>query len=308
MQNIKIMMNKAFSRMKIFSLTRASIRLTCSIAKIFVIPFLILSLSNCATQKKEVELNTIRYAALKETATSISAQTALYWSSQNIHVVLKNESRQLDRIFNFNAMLLPNNVLPPVLSEEVNTLTLDNDNTIRLSDRDYQIVAPARFVTAAPTWRDYLWMPYKKPDSANHTLLPKNEIEKNIWNKYVKIGWKAGLDQANDIFSSNLNRLVRDFNGLVLYRKLYAQHIVSAPFVSQADLGITGGGDKLRINDRVLRIAAISELNPNSKQWRPVLSSPPAKQKGRKEDTYNKYQKNREKIINLKDIIDKLPR
>ena len=78
--------------------------------------------------------------------------------------------------------------------------------------------------------------------------------------------------QADQIFSSNLARLQRDYEGIILYRKLLAQNMLSRPYVSQADLGVTGGGDDMRINDRVLRITAISQLQPNIKQWNPVIA------------------------------------
>lgn len=217
-------------------------------------------------------INKIRKAALQETAGGVGAQAALAWRSKQINDMLLQQSRTLDRIFNFNSLVLDHNVLPPVLVEGNNTLNLDNNETIRLSDRDYQIVFPARFVTAAPTWREYLLMNYKKPEDPDPTLLPKNNEEREIWNNYLSKGWRAGLQQSAEIFSANVGRLQRDFNGMILYRKLYAQKIVSAPFVSQADLGITGGGNNLRINDRVLRITAVSELNANSKNWKPVMT------------------------------------
>jgi defect-in-organelle-trafficking protein DotC len=217
-------------------------------------------------------INKIRRAAIQETAGSVGAQAALAWRSKQINDMLLQQSRTLDRIFNFNSLVLAHNVLPPVLVEGHNTLNLDNNETIRLSDRDYQIVFPARFITASPTWRDYLLMNYKKPDDPDTTLLPKNNEEREIWNLYLGKGWQAGLDQSAEIFSVNIGRLHRDFEGMILYRKLYAQKIVSAPFVSQADLGITGGGNNLRINDRVLRITAVSELNANSKTWKPVMT------------------------------------
>lgn len=220
-------------------------------------------------------LNKIRETAIKETAGSIGAQAGLAWRTRELNDLLTKNSHQLDEIFNFNAILLSHNVLPPVLVEERDSLTLDDSETIRLASRDYQILFPARFVTAAPTWRDYIFLVYKKPDIPNYSLLPKSDIERTLWNKYIKIGWQNGIDQANQIFNSNLNRLKRDFGGMILYRKLYAQKIVSAPFVAQADLGITGGGNSMRINDRVLRITAISELDPNSKHWQPAAAPTP---------------------------------
>ena len=260
-------------------------------------------------------VNSIRQAALQDTASSVAAQAALAQRSKQINMVLQSQSRSLERIFNFDAMLLNHNVLPPVLVEARDTLNLDDSITIRLADRDYQITYPARFVTASPTWHDYLWMNYEKPEPPNITLLPKNKIEKNLWRQYIQEGWKAGSQQAMDIFSANLSRLQRDFNGMVLYRKLYAQNIVSAPFVSEADLGITGGGDALRVNDRILRITAMSELKPNSTKWNAVLDKKKKSFDVKKDEKYSKTQKkspsaakrqNCKKSFSLREILNKL--
>ncbi len=47
--------------------------------------------------------------------------------------------------------------------------------------------------------------------------------------------------------------------------------MVTAPFVSTADLGVTGDAHEMRINDRVLRITETSRLNTNTSDWRAAL-------------------------------------
>lgn len=220
----------------------------------------------------EAGINNIRLAAIKQTARGLGAQAALAWRSRQINVSLEQKKYLLNRVFNFSYLILNSNVLPPVLSEGRNVLNLDNDQTIRIADRNYKIVYPPRFITAPPSWRDYLWMNFKKPEIPNRTLMPKNRNEATVWNEYVKIGWKEGLVQAGEIFDSNLNRLTRDINGMILYRKLLRQNMVSAPFVAETDLGVTGDSNNMSINDRVLRITSTSELKPNSKVWQPVVA------------------------------------
>ena len=66
--------------------------------------------------------------------------------------------------------------------------------------------------------------------------------------------------------------MTRDMIGMILYRKLLAENMVSPPFVAKAQLGVTGDATQLRINDQVLRITAQSELQPDSKQWMPILT------------------------------------
>jgi len=222
-------------------------------------------------------INSIRLEALQETATSLGARAALAWRAQQIDYMLNYETDYLNQVFNFQALLLNNNVLPPVLDEATNSLNLASNDAIRTATRIYKIVTPPRFVTAAPSWRDYLWLGFQKPSKPNDTLLPKNAAERAIWNEYIQIGWQQGIEQANQIYSVNLGRLKRDFRGMVLYRILLAQHIVSSPFVATTDLGITGDGNQLRINDQALRITATSQLNPNSSEWQPIIVNNPTR-------------------------------
>ena len=59
---------------------------------------------------------------------------------------------------------------------------------------------------------------------------------------------------------------------MILYRKLLAMNMVSPPYVSNTELGVTGDGDEIRIDDRVLRITALPALNINSNEWRAAVA------------------------------------
>lgn len=220
-------------------------------------------------------VNAMREDALKDVAMSLGAQAGLHWRSEQINAKLAARSNTLDQTYNFEQLLLPHNVLPPVLSEAHQTLNLDGPNTIRLADVTYEIESQAKFVTTTPTWRDYLWMDYPKPDKPESGILPHNSQEVNMWRKFSEEGWNKGIDQANQIYSDNLSRLERDYSGMVLYRTLRAQNIVSAPFVSRTELGVTGGGENMNVNDQVLRITALPALEPNSSRWQPALITEP---------------------------------
>lgn len=229
------------------------------------------NLNSSSLSKDSKGLTPIRLLAVQETAMSIGAQSGLAWRSKEINNSLRYQARLLDQVFNFNQMMLPHNVLPPVLSEGDNTLNLDDNNTIRIADRMYKIESQARFVTVPPTWRDYLWLSYTKPDLPPASLLAQNCKEREIWREYTAKGWQNGVRQADSIYSENLGRLKRDFMGMIRYRYLLAQGMVSPPYVSTADLGVTGGGSDMSVNDRVLRITALPSLQANPKRWKPVL-------------------------------------
>lgn len=218
------------------------------------------------------QINPIRYAAIRQAALSLGARGGLAWEARNIDLALQMESRFLNQVFDFNQLLLNHNVLPPVLVESNNNLNLDNNDTLRIATKSYRIIRPARFVTAPPNWRDYLWLQFPRPHLSDRSLLPQSRAEAMVWNHFIKKGWKNGNQQASDIFTDNLNRLKRDMIGMILYRKLLALHMVSAPYVASADLGVTGNATQLRINDQVLRITAQSQLQPNAKKWKAVIT------------------------------------
>jgi defect-in-organelle-trafficking protein DotC len=217
---------------------------------------------------KPVQVNGVRIQGLRDTALSLGARGGLAQQAEILNRMLLRNEVVLQRVFNFNAIMLDKSVLPPVLIEGRNTLDIAGPDAIRIADRNYQILEQARFVTAPPTWRQYLWMSFSTPEPPDRSLLPKTSIEKTLWKQYVAEGWRAGLQQGETIFLENLGRLKRDYQGMLRYRTLLAQNMVSAPYVAQTDMGVTGDSSNISINDRVLRITAFPELQLNPEQWK----------------------------------------
>lgn len=221
------------------------------------------------------QVSDMRVDALQDIAMTVGAQSGLHWRSIQIDETLAKQAKNLDLMYNFDGLLLDHNVMPPVLTSAEETLNLDSPNSIRIADTTYEIVSQAKFVTTAPTWRDYLWMDYPQPPIPDNGILPHTNAEKKLWRKDVQDGWNKGVAQADEIYSENLSRLERDYKGMLLYRDLRAQNIVSAPFVATTDLGVTGDGSSLNVNDQVLRITALPALQTNSGRWKPALSTEP---------------------------------
>jgi len=226
----------------------------------------------CSTKCGTESMGRIREAAIKETALTLGAQSALACRAKVIDEELTRMAGYLETIFDFNALILDHNILPPVLLEGRKTFNLADAQTIRFSDRTYKIFKQARFITTPPTWREYLWMDYVIPDRPHTSLLPKTKEEKRVWTQYVMKGWKKGIEQANTILEENLARIKEDFGGMILYRKLLAMNMVTAPFVAHTELGITGDESEMHIDDNVLRITALPVLNINSKEWRAAVA------------------------------------
>jgi defect-in-organelle-trafficking protein DotC len=213
----------------------------------------------------------IRFKALADTALSLGAQGGLANASEEININLAKDKKHLELIFNFNGMMLSHGVLPPVLEQGDDSLNLSDPDTIRISDKTYKIVQQAKFVTTPPNWRDYLWLDFDKPEIPNKILLPETTEERKIWRRSIKLGWEKGTQQAYDIFQQNLARLKRDYQGMILYRKLLQENIISAPYVSKTELGVTGDGEDMRVNDQVLRITEHPMLQTQTDRWRAVV-------------------------------------
>ena len=47
--------------------------------------------------------------------------------------------------------------------------------------------------------------------------------------------------------------------------------MISAPYVSSTELGVTGDGTDMRINDQVLRITELPKLQTDSKGWKAIV-------------------------------------
>lgn len=222
--------------------------------------------------KDKKQMTALRSQALQDIAMSIGAQAGLAWRSEHINQLLTKNSSQLDRIFNFNLILLDHNVIPPVLVQGNNSLKLADGQTLRIDDRTYQIISQARFTTAPPQWRNYIWMDYQNPELPLPAFLPKTPEERVVWKKYATLGWQDGINQANAIFSDNLARLTRDYTGMALYQNLLLKGMVSKPFVAHTDLGVTGDSSDLHINDQILRITSLPKLQTNPGRWKSIVT------------------------------------
>jgi len=219
----------------------------------------------------ETTVSQLRNKLLNDTGMSIGAQSGLAWAAEKINAQLEKDKVYLNSIFNFNAMMLSHGVLPPVLAEGDNTLNLDDSTTVRVADKTYKIIEQARFATTPPNWHDYLWLSYSKPELPDKTLLPRNADEQKVWKKAVHLGWEKGIEQAYSIFQQNLARLKRHYQGMILYRKLLQQKMINPPFVSRTELGVTGNGNDMRVNDQVLRIVELPQLQTETNHWKAIV-------------------------------------
>ncbi len=216
----------------------------------------------------------IRLDALKEAALSYGARGGLATRTFEIRQDLDDKARYLDKVFDFRQLLInaPDGFMiePPVISEAENNILVGNGGLeAAVTDRMYNINTNVKIVTAPKTWRQYLEREWGVVEPPPNILRPITHKEREIWKQELEKGWIEGYAQAEEVFESDLNMLLSHFRGMVRYKVLLAQGMVSPTITTQTNRGITGGGTQMRIGDRAVQIIDSPKLIPESAEWSP---------------------------------------
>lgn len=217
----------------------------------------------------------IRRDAMREAGYSFGARGGLATRTWQIRNELEGRAAYLDKIYDFRQLLIPAQsgllIEPPVISESLDALNIEQGGlSAAVSDKIYNIGRNARIVSTARTWRAYLEREWDAVDPPPDILRPADKDERALWLGWVSQGWDEGIAQADEIFQEDLNRLTADYRGMVRYRMLLAQGMVSPPYALQVDRGVTGGGNEMRVGDRALSITGLPALKPDSSEWQPA--------------------------------------
>jgi defect-in-organelle-trafficking protein DotC len=231
-------------------------------------------------QKKEASseyesgvFDELRPRAIKEAAQTLAIQEAVKYRYDNIVSLLNQNEPLLDKIFDFDSLLLNNDkVVPPVIGRADRGFKVESDSLAHSTEVAYRIISPARITATPPNWRDYLLYSFDAIEDVNPSLLPDNSAERKIWEEGIEQGWQMGIEQANRVYSANLNRLVRDFKGMLRFNLLVAQNMVSVPVLAEGELGVRVGDKILDVDQKVFRITAPTKFR-EVEEWKPILAT-----------------------------------
>jgi defect-in-organelle-trafficking protein DotC len=217
----------------------------------------------------------IRFEAIKEAAVSYGARGGLAWRTYHIRLELDHRASYMDQVFDFNSLLIPAPsgllIEPPVVSDAENAMIINGGGReAALADRVINITRNARIVSIGKSWRNYLEREWGDVTPPPDILRPNDKKERAKWREWVRQGWKQGIEQADEIFQFDLNQLVADYRGMVRYRMLLAQGMISPPYALQVYRGVTGGGNEMRVGDRAVEITGMPELVPSAEKWQPA--------------------------------------
>lgn len=216
----------------------------------------------------------LRQDMLREIAMTHGARGGLARRTFEINKSLEVNQRDLDTIYNFQPLIIDGGVVPPVITEARNVYDQKASTIIRVVNQVYVIAKQAHFSLVPPTWRSYLLHFYDAgTDAAPPAVQPKSEEMEN-WRKWMAEGWSQGERQAEAIFEANMNRLKRDFEGMVRYHTLMLQGVVSKPFVASANKGTTTDGSHMNVDEKIYQITILPEFSADKEKWKPVPLNP----------------------------------
>ncbi len=226
------------------------------------------------------DLDAGRSVVLRDSGRIYGAQGGLAARAFALNEMLRRNEPSLDSGYDFRPLVLPTGtgqtlMKPPVVTAAQMAFALgDGGQVARETSCIYQITRAAELTSAPPNWRSYLVRAWGPPPRPADAVLPRTKAEVAYWNKYVAEGWAQGEKQAVEIFLNDLGRLQRDIIGMARYRVLLRARLVEQPTVAFQNRAVHGGGDQLRVGDRVIRITDQPGLQANSRRWSPGAGCP----------------------------------
>lgn len=225
------------------------------------------------SNQAEAEISRIRGDALREAAQSYGSQMGYARRAWEIAGRLEARSTDLSTVFDFNRVISTAPVgagviVPPVVSRSFNAFVTDNDGReASVADEYLTIVRAGRISPVEPTWRDYLIFAAATPEQPPRSLMPEERAELEQFRAWFDEGWAEGVQLADAELQSRVDRLQRDYTGMLQYRRLVSQGMMDRLVLADADFGVTVDGDEMRIGSRTVRIVSDAQFQGNPTRW-----------------------------------------
>lgn len=215
------------------------------------------------------EKGELRREAIRQAAINAGIYAGFDWRYGNIRLELEERSNWLSAVYNFDQLLIDGVLLPPVIDTATNMKRRVNDTVAVSTGTQYVINQPGRIVVDTPTWRDFLMKEIAPAPPVPSAALPDSDEEEEIWRNAASQGWDIGVQHAAELFDAHINLLTTTYRGMVIARRLVSEGILSAPQVAEAQRGVVREGNRLSIDDRVVRVVAPSEFE-DARYWQVI--------------------------------------
>lgn len=230
---------------------------------------------NALLKSGKIEI-TARDRALIEVGLSLGVKAGMASELHQIAQVIQVNERDLDTVYDFGRFLIQGRVVPPVITEARDLYNQEGDYTLRLSGALYKIESQARFSSVAPTWRDYLSFALNAdaPGQAEYSnIIPKTGDEEQLWKAAVADGWLQGVGQADLMFKHAMDRMNRDFAGMIRFHTFVVEGKLSMPAIASEAIPVTRDGQTMAVDETLLRITTLPTFTSVPDHWRGFITS-----------------------------------
>lgn len=226
-------------------------------------------------EREELISKSLKLKAMTEYAKSVAIRAGIKARIATINEVIESNSRNLDAIYDFDALMIEGKVSPPVISEATNLYNQKNDTQINRASRMFKIEKQARFSSTATNWREYLAFPVEASAFERYAYIagemkPKDDIELKAWQDATVEGWNLGLRQADIILEQSLARLNRDYIGQVRFHQFVMQGKLTMPVINHYNLYDRNDGSTMVVDEDMLKISVL----PTFKDQEMITSLP----------------------------------
>lgn len=216
--------------------------------------------------REELISRSIRLKAMTEHAKAVAIRSGIKSRINTIHNAILDNSRDFDAIYDFSPLMIDGRVVPPVISEANNLYNQKGNTQVNTAAKIFKIVKQARFASTAPNWREYLNFPvessaFEKYAYVAGDMKPKDDIELKAWQDATVEGWEMGINQGNIILKQGMERLNRDYLGMIRFHQFVMQGKLSMPIISHYKLHDTNDGSTMVLDENMLRISALPTFN-----------------------------------------------
>ena len=225
--------------------------------------------------KASTGITDLRLQLLRDGARTVGFRGGLAARAKELVDALSLRALDMEQIAPFATLVTKDGNVPPVIVEARDVAAFAPDQ-IRTALAVYDIKVPERFVSVAPTWRDYLLVGLR-PKSAELPELgarPQNEAERVVWKEAVAAGWAEGTRQADAILHANFKRLVRDYDGMLLYSSLLQQGMLTQTRVAETTQTVSGDTHQIAVGDTLRRFTAKATFQTDARRWKPTVAKP----------------------------------
>ena len=214
------------------------------------------------------EASQLRTDAISQEGLRVGAQSGLAYRYGMLMDYLDAVERKMNVTYNMASFVRDGHLLIPAVIEVRNQYSKEGDE-VRVVKAGVTVQEEAQVISSVPTWRDYLYQRYEKPDLPHETLYPKNEAEVSAWKKALLNGWNAGVYQANANYSDRLNQLVRAVEGRYQYITLENRNMFTPADLKVVNSQVTFRGRTMNVGEQIIGIGQLGNFT-EVKTWAPV--------------------------------------